>query len=86
MYSELVVKQQGKRPLGRPSRRWFDSIRIDLWNEGVVYDLVGETEGKRPLGRPRRRWFDNIVMDLLEECGVWGLRGETGRIETTRET
>jgi hypothetical protein len=26
----LVEKAEGKRPLGRPRRRWVDSIKIDL--------------------------------------------------------
>jgi hypothetical protein len=26
----LVGKPEGKRPLGRPKRRWEDNIRIDL--------------------------------------------------------
>jgi hypothetical protein len=29
-YRILVVKLEGKRPLGRPRRRWEDNIRIDL--------------------------------------------------------
>jgi hypothetical protein len=26
----LVGKPEGKRPLGRPTRRWVDNIKIDL--------------------------------------------------------
>jgi hypothetical protein len=29
-YSILVGKPEGKRPLGRPRRRWEDNIRMDL--------------------------------------------------------
>jgi hypothetical protein len=29
-YMILVEKPEGKRPLGRPSRRWVDSIKMDL--------------------------------------------------------
>jgi hypothetical protein len=29
-YRILVGKPVGKRPLGRPRRRWMDSIRMDL--------------------------------------------------------
>jgi hypothetical protein len=29
-YSILVGKPEGKRPLGRPRRRWVDNIKIDL--------------------------------------------------------
>jgi hypothetical protein len=33
----LVGKPEGKRPLGRPRRRWVDNIKIDLerWDEMV---------------------------------------------------
>jgi hypothetical protein len=26
----LVAKPEGKRPLGRPKRRWVDNIKLDL--------------------------------------------------------
>jgi hypothetical protein len=29
-----VGKPEGKRPLGRPSRRWVDNIRMDLGEVG----------------------------------------------------
>jgi hypothetical protein len=29
-YRILVGKSEGKRPLGRPRRRWEDNIRMDL--------------------------------------------------------
>jgi hypothetical protein len=29
-YRVLVGKPEGKRPLGRPRRRWVDNIRMDL--------------------------------------------------------
>jgi hypothetical protein len=29
-YRLLVGKLEGKRPLGRPRRRWVDNIRMDL--------------------------------------------------------
>jgi hypothetical protein len=31
----LVGKPEGKRPLGRPSRRWEDNIIMDLQEVGV---------------------------------------------------
>jgi hypothetical protein len=41
----LVGKPEGKRPLGRPRRRWKDNIKIDLreigW-EGVDWMHVAE--------------------------------------------
>jgi hypothetical protein len=30
VYKVLMGKPEGKRPLGRPRRRWEDGIRIDL--------------------------------------------------------
>jgi hypothetical protein len=30
VYKLLVGKPEGKRPLGRPRRRWIDNIKIDL--------------------------------------------------------
>jgi len=30
MYRVLVGKPEGRRPLGRPTRRWVDNIRMDL--------------------------------------------------------
>jgi hypothetical protein len=29
-YRILVGKPEGKKPLGRPRRRWMDSIKMDL--------------------------------------------------------
>jgi hypothetical protein len=30
LYRVLVVKPEGRRPLGRPRRRWENGIRMDL--------------------------------------------------------
>jgi hypothetical protein len=32
----LVEKPEGKRPLGRPRRRWEDNIKMDLQEVGGV--------------------------------------------------
>jgi hypothetical protein len=34
-YRLLVGKPEGKRPLGRPRRRWVDNIRMDLGELGM---------------------------------------------------
>ena len=34
VYKVLVGKPEGKRPLGRPRRRWEDNIKIDLEEVG----------------------------------------------------
>jgi hypothetical protein len=30
VYRSVVGKTEGKRPLGRPKRRWEDNIKMDL--------------------------------------------------------
>jgi hypothetical protein len=35
LYKVLVEKPEGKRPLGRPRRRWEDEIRMDLREIGL---------------------------------------------------
>jgi len=37
VYRVLVEKPEGRRPLGRPRRRWVDNIRIDLQEVGCGY-------------------------------------------------
>jgi hypothetical protein len=42
VYSLLVGKPEGKRPLGRPRRRWIDNIKVHLLEIGVnVVDWIG---------------------------------------------
>ena len=50
VYRVLVGKPEGKRPLGRPRRRWVDNIRNDLQDVGCGYmDWIG-------LAQDRDRW------------------------------
>jgi hypothetical protein len=35
VYRSLVGKPEGKRPLGRPRRRWIDKIKMDLIETGL---------------------------------------------------
>jgi hypothetical protein len=40
-YRILVGKPDGKRPLGRPRRRWVDNIKMDLsWKEWTGMDWI----------------------------------------------
>ena len=39
VYRVLVGKPEGKRPLGRPRRRWVDNIRMDI-NFVLPYIIV----------------------------------------------
>jgi hypothetical protein len=49
----LVRKPEGKRPLGRPRRRWVDSIKIDLreigWDGVDWIDLSWDRDQWRAL-------------------------------------
>jgi hypothetical protein len=36
-YRIFVGKPEGKRPLGRPRRRWMDNIKIDLKRDGMKW-------------------------------------------------
>ena len=50
VYRVLVGKPKGKRPLGRPRRRWEDNIRMELQEVGLGYeDWIG-------LAQNRDRW------------------------------
>jgi hypothetical protein len=48
-----VGNPEGKRPLGRPRRRWADNIKIDLreigWNGGDWIDLAQDRDQWRAL-------------------------------------
>jgi len=59
-YRVLLGKPEGKRPLGRPRRRWVDNIRMDLQEVGCGYmDWIG-------LAQDRDRWrtLVSAVMNL----------------------
>jgi hypothetical protein len=60
VYKVLVGKPEGKRPLGRPRRRWEDGIRMDLRDIGV-----GGVDWIR-LSQDRDRWraVVSAVMNL----------------------
>jgi len=50
LYRVLVGKPEGRRPMGRPRRRWVDNIRVDLHEVGCGYmDWIG-------LAQDRDRW------------------------------
>jgi hypothetical protein len=47
VYRVLVGKPEGKRPMGRPRRRWEDNIRMDLQEVGCVCeDWIGLAEDR----------------------------------------
>jgi hypothetical protein len=52
VYRLLVGKPEGKRPLGRPRRRWMDNIKMDLLEIGLnVVDSESSCKlGNEPSG------------------------------------
>jgi hypothetical protein len=59
-YRLLVGKPEGKRPLGRPRRRWVHNIKMDLGEVGLGdVDWIG-------LAKDRNRWraLVNWVLNL----------------------
>jgi hypothetical protein len=60
IYRVLVGRTEGKRPLGRPRRRWEDNIKIDLGEIGI------DRANWIRLAQDRVQWraFVNTVMDL----------------------
>jgi hypothetical protein len=60
-YGALVGKPEGRRPLGRPRRRWEDNIKMELREVGWGgMDWIN-------LAQDRDRWraVVNAVMNLL---------------------
>jgi hypothetical protein len=59
-YNILVGRPKGRRPLGRPRRRWEDNIKMDLWEIGFGdVDWIDLAQD-----RDRRRALVNTVMNL----------------------
>ena len=50
VHSVLVGKPEGKRPLGRPRRRWEDNIKMDL------QEVEGSCGDWMELAQDRDRW------------------------------
>jgi len=60
VYRVLVGKPEGRRPLGRPRRRWVVNIRINLQEVGCGYmDWIGLAQD-----RDRRLTLVSAVMNL----------------------
>jgi len=55
VYRVLLGKPEGKRPLGRPRRRWEDNIKMDLQEVGCeVMDWIS-------LAPDRERWWSLLT-------------------------
>jgi hypothetical protein len=60
VYRVLVWRPEGKRPLGRPRRRWEDNIKLDVREIGI------DGANWNRLAQDRVHWwaFVNTVMKL----------------------
>jgi transposase len=60
VYRVLVGRPEGKRPVGRPRRRWEDNIKMDLREMGID----GANWIQLPQDRVQWRACVNTVMNL----------------------
>jgi hypothetical protein len=59
-YNILVRRPEGRRPLGRPRRRWEDNNKMALWEIGFGdVDLIHWAQD-----RDRQRALVNTIMNL----------------------
>jgi hypothetical protein len=60
VYGVLDGRHEGKRPLGRPKRRWEDNIKMDLREKGI------DGSNWIRLAQDRVQWRDFVstVMNL----------------------
>ena len=63
----LVGKPEGKRPLGRPRRRWDDNIKMDLQEVG------GCCGDWMEMAQDRDRW--RALVSTMMNLGVPKMRG-----------
>ena len=63
----LVGKPDGKRPLGRPRRRWEDNIKMDL------QEVVGSCGDWMELAEDRDRW--QALLSTVRNLRVPKMRG-----------
>ena len=67
VYRVLVGKPEGKRPLGRPRRRWEDNIKMDLQEVG------GSCGDWMELSQDRDRW--RALVGTVRNLWVPKMRG-----------
>jgi hypothetical protein len=81
-YRALVGKPEGRRPLGRPRRRWEDNIKMDLQVVGWGgMDWIN-------LAQDRERWraLVNAVMNLRVPYNAGNFLSSSGRFSFSGRT
>ena len=97
VYRFLLGKPEGKRPLGRPRRRWVDNIRMDLQEVGCGYmDWIGLAQDRqlndlytppnivRLIKSRIKRWADHVARMGRREARTgfwWGNLREKDHLE-----
>ena len=66
VYSIFVGKPEGKRPLGRPKRRWDDNNKMDLQEVGWGMDWID-------LAQDRDMWL--ALVNAIMNFGFHKMRG-----------
>ena len=82
VYRVLLGKQEGRRPLGRPRRRWVDNIRMELQELGCGYmDWIG-------LAQDRDRWrtLVSAVMNLRVPWNAGNFLTSCKQVSCSRRT
>jgi hypothetical protein len=67
VYRVLVEKPEGKRPMGRPRRRWESNIKMDLQEVG------GGCGDWMELAQDRERW--RALVSMVRDLRVPKMRG-----------
>jgi len=82
VYKVLMEKPEGKRPLGRPRRRWEDNIKMDLQEVGTQRSLFiaatrfGLSDFRRPaaLWRTSKRQTDRQTLTAARGLSCTNVR------------
>ena len=74
VYSILVGKPDGKRPLGRPRRRWEEQIKRDLYEVGCggidCIDLAQDRDSWRESVNAGRTYGLHKMRGFFLRCGI----------------
>jgi hypothetical protein len=76
-YRTLVRKPEGRRPLGRPRRRWVDNIKIDLreigWDGMDWINLTEDRDHWRAhVNTEMNLWISQNAGKFLNSCTIDG--------------
>jgi hypothetical protein len=98
-YKVLVGNHEGKRPLGRPRRRWEDGIRMDLRETGLGVcglDSTGVVQGPvagccecgdEPSGSCAAEWVSSWNADVTHSTWTtvlqWKVNTAVSRVSVT---